>query len=497
LPHEADVTIRDPLQLTTSIYRALLETAPDGVVVVDEHGTIRLVNRQTEVLLGWGRDELVGQSVDVLIPERAQAVHPRRRAAFMAHPTTRPMAAGFNLNARRSDGTELPVDISLSPVPVGDVVWVSAAIRDASARIAAEAKLRQVNEQLTAGVAALERRSRELALINAMGDLFQSCLTTDEAADVIGSFVARAFPDTPAAIYLARGSSEDLRLEAPATEAGAPLVLRPEECLAIGSGKPFRSRPGAACPHLGGQPSADAMCLPLVAQDALLGLVSLRGRPHDAGGLDETLTRLAPAITEHVSLALANVKLREALQVRSIQDALTGLFNRRHLDETIDALVLDAEHREEPLAVLAVDLDDFKRFNDGNGHRAGDVLLRQVADLIRASVRPADLVFRTGGDEFVVVLPRTGAEVAERRAQAFCDAIAGRGDLPVTASIGIAVHPEHGRSPQELLDAADEALYEAKKAGRNRVTRWRAPAPPEDGPRIAVTVPLRSAAACS
>ena len=466
------MTRHDPAQLSSDFYQELLETAPDGIVVVDDTGTIRAVNRQAELLFGWSRKSVVGRSIELLIPERSRAVHPRHRAMFMAAPATRPMAAGFNLNARRSDGTELPVDISLSPVPVGDAVWVSAAIRDATARMAAEDALRRINEQLTATVAALERRGREMALINEMGDLFQSCLTTEEAAGVIATFAGRAFPDTAVAVYLAHLPGQQLTLEnLPGTDRTAPPILPAQDCWALRYANPFRSTCEMACPHVVAQGAGGALCLPLVDQEMVLGLVSFleRDRSGRSRPLDESLTRLAPAITEHMSLALTNVRLREALHVRSIQDALTGLFNRRHFDEMIDAAVGDAEDGGEPLAVLAIDIDDFKGFNDGNGHSAGDLLLQQVADSIRACVRPADLVFRTGGDEFVVVLPGTAPDAAVRRAEAFCDAIGRRDDLPVTVSVGVATLPSDGVTRQELLDAADAALYRAKDAGRNRV----------------------------
>jgi diguanylate cyclase (GGDEF)-like protein/PAS domain S-box-containing protein len=485
----------DPAPLSSDFYQELLETAPDGIVVVDDQGTIRAVNRQAELLLAWDRGHIVGQPLEVLIPIGASAIHPHHRDSFMAAPTTRPMAAGSNLNARRSDGSEVPVDISLSPVPVGDVVWVSAAIRDATARMAAEDALRRANDQLTATVAALERRGREMALINEMGDLFQSCLTTEEAAGVIATFSGRAFPDTAVAVYLVHPPSQQLSLERlPGTDRTAPALIPAHECLALRHLRSFRSTAELACPHILAQGAAGAMCLPLVDKDVVLGLVSFleRDRRGQSRPLDESLTRLAPAITEHISLALANVRLREALHVRSIQDALTGLFNRRHFDEMIETAVGDAEDGGEPLAVLAIDVDDFKGFNDSNGHRAGDLLLQQVADAIRACVRPADLVFRTGGDEFVVVLPSTTAETAVRRAEAFCETVKLRDDLPVTVSVGVATLPHDGATRQALLDAADAALYQAKNAGRDRVCLAGSPPVPTPAP-VPPQVPLPAA----
>ncbi len=121
-------------------YAALVESAPDGIIVVDHRGRISLVNKQTENLFGYTRDELIGQSVELLVPERARERHPRLRDSYWARPTVRPMGAGLDLTGRRKDGTEFPVDISLSPIETDEGRLVSAAVRDATERKKAEAK---------------------------------------------------------------------------------------------------------------------------------------------------------------------------------------------------------------------------------------------------------------------------------------------------------------------------------------------------------------------
>ncbi|HVL03089.1 MAG TPA: diguanylate cyclase, partial [Acidimicrobiales bacterium] len=436
VPGDDDATFPD------AFYQELLETAPDGVVVADDDGIIRLVNRQAEVLFGWGRGQLIGQPLEILIPHRVREVHPKHRAGFMAKPTTRPMAAGFNLNACRSDGSELPVDISLSPLNIAGRVWVSAAVRDATARMAAEDALRNANEQLTATVAELERRSGELALLNEMGDLLQSCLTSEEAGQVIASFAARVFPDAGGALYLPDQVSSRLDLEIVWGSDNLPqaATLGPEDCWALRRGRPYWSLDRLACRHALDSPATHTMCLPLIAQGIVLGLVCFTSdtAAETSRSAEDALGRVAPTIAEHISLALANVRLRETLQARSIHDALTGLYNRRHLDERIEAAVAAANRRREPLSLLAIDIDHFKRYNDGRGHAAGDEMLRRVADTIRSGVRPTDLVFRPGGDEFIVLLPETSSESAHHRAEAICAAIASQDDIPITASVGVA-----------------------------------------------------------
>jgi diguanylate cyclase (GGDEF)-like protein len=172
-------------------------------------------------------------------------------------------------------------------------------------------------------------------------------------------------------------------------------------------------------------------------------------------------------------------RAQEQLRRQSLVDPLTGLHNRRWLDEMLVRLVTRAAQGAEPLSVVMVDIDHFKRLNDGWGHPAGDVALVAVANELRRRVRPTDAVARYGGEEFAIVLPRTGADEAViaadrfREAIAFCGIVLPDGTtLPrVTVSCGVAAL-QGGETAAALLARADEALYAAKNAGRNRVHRW-------------------------
>ena len=175
-------------------------------------------------------------------------------------------------------------------------------------------------------------------------------------------------------------------------------------------------------------------------------------------------------------MAIANVKLRDQLRDQSIRDALTGMYNRRYMLETCRREFARAKRSNESVSILSLDVDHFKRFNDNHGHDAGDVVLRAVAECLKTSFRDEDVPCRFGGEEFVVILPGASATDAARRAndvRVKIEALAVRyldGTLPkVTMSIGIAAFPLSGDNPQDVLKAADDALYVAKEAGRNRV----------------------------
>jgi diguanylate cyclase (GGDEF)-like protein len=187
-------------------------------------------------------------------------------------------------------------------------------------------------------------------------------------------------------------------------------------------------------------------------------------------------------MAERLALALADMKLRETLRAQSICDPLTGWFNRRYMEETLEREIRRAARHEGPLAIIMLDVDNFKEFNDSFGHEAGDVALQNLCQMLRTHVRGEDVACRYGGDEFVLVLPDTSVELAAQRAEQMRIAV-GHAEMqyhgqllrPMALSFGIATFPADGRTSQDLLRASDTALFRAKSEGRDRV-RLHAPA---------------------
>ena len=198
--------------------------------------------------------------------------------------------------------------------------------------------------------------------------------------------------------------------------------------------------------------------------------------------------QVAVAAADQLALALANLKLRQSLRDLSVRDPLTGLFNRRYLSESLGRELARSKRRGLPLAVLAFDLDHFKDFNDRFGHPAGDAVLVAFAKLLQARSRSEDIACRLGGEEFVLIMPEMDIGVALRRAGELMqvlselDVIHEGKILPrLTTSIGVATAPEHGHLPEGLLAHADQALYEAKAQGRNRIMVANRPTPSNEG----------------
>lgn len=215
--------------------------------------------------------------------------------------------------------------------------------------------------------------------------------------------------------------------------------------------------------------------MPLTAQGETLGLLYVNA-PEGATTWAEGSRRLARTVADAIALVLANLRLREALRHQSICDPLTSLYNRRYLEETLERELSRSARGDTPVSLLVFDVDHFKRFDDTFGHDAGDTVLRELGGLVRDQLRGGDIACRYGGEEFVVVLPGASLEVAESRAEALRAAVK-RLELAhrnaslgtVSLSIEVAAFPQHGATGEALIRAADEALYRAKRAGRDRV----------------------------
>ena len=256
-------------------------------------------------------------------------------------------------------------------------------------------------------------------------------------------------------------------------------LFKPEDCWALRRGRPHAvedTATGVVCGHLPRPLPTASLCVPLAAQGESLGVLYLASRGAPPSGLSEDKQQLAQNVAEQLGLAVANLKLRETLRSQSIRDPLTGLFNRRYMEETLDRELRRAERNKRPLCVAMLDLDHFKEINDGLGHDAGDLLLAELGRMLRTNVRRGDVACRYGGEEFVLILPDASPEDGFRRVGEIREALKqirvthrGRSIAPPSFSGGFAAFPEDGDTVEDLLRAADAALYVAKHEGRDRL----------------------------
>jgi diguanylate cyclase (GGDEF)-like protein/PAS domain S-box-containing protein len=350
--------------------------------------------------------------------------------------------------------------------------------REMAARRKVESAQRNANRELATTVRELESFHRDGEALSHMAELLQSCTQRDEAYTIVSDTVIRLFPGIAGMLYIYR-ESRDVLEHVVTWGSGKPeSVLGPDDCWALRLGRPHfvHRRSTVRCRHAP-KPGQSYVCMPIQGQGQVLGLLHL--------GLDidgrterpkEAAQRRLQALTDRVGPALANLKLRDALRMLALRDSLTGLYNRRYMEDALTRELHRSERSGKPVSIIMIDIDHFKRFNDTFGHDAGDFVLSSVARQMIRHIRPSDMACRYGGEELAVVLADTSLEIALERAEALRLAIretnlTHRGQsLPApTASFGVAVYPVHGANPADFVKAADEALYRAKHTGRDRV----------------------------
>ena len=215
--------------------------------------------------------------------------------------------------------------------------------------------------------------------------------------------------------------------------------------------------------------------LPLRAKDGKLIQVEFVSNVYFAGG-EKVIQCNIRDITERKQAQDALLKSEALLREQSVRDHLTGLFNRRYMEETLERELYRASRNHLSLGIIMLDVDDLKQFNDTYGHSAGDAILRELGNLLLEQIRREDVACRYGGDEFIIVLPDASQIVTCKRAELICEYakhphLKYEGQIleAVTLSLGVAVFPENGSNATAVLKAVDDALYRAKREGRGRV----------------------------
>jgi diguanylate cyclase len=326
-----------------------------------------------------------------------------------------------------------------------------------------------------------------------MTDMLQSAEGYDDATAVLMATSLRLVPDYGAALYIFNNSRDRLDL---AGSWNMPEDYRPGETLApancwtLKRGKPHINVPAASslcCAHHTGHMAA--LEIPMMARGSVFGLlVFVSHEEDDAEASLATTVRIGQALADSMSLALSNISLREKLRTQSLRDPLTGLYNRRYMEDALERFLSLAERSGTSTAVMMLDLDHFKKLNDQHGHAKGDAVLRDVAAQLVGGLRPSDVVCRYGGEELMVIMPDCSVEDARLKAESLRLRIEGLSEVhevAVSASIGIAAVPETSTSQADLVAMADAALYTAKSNGRNCVVCAERRGSREEGPRLA------------
>jgi diguanylate cyclase (GGDEF)-like protein/PAS domain S-box-containing protein len=337
---------------------------------------------------------------------------------------------------------------------------------------------RELDEQNERMMKDLKKRSERATMLANLGELLQSCINREEVFAAALGFGPKIFPDAPGALALLNSPRNLAEVIGSWTGCQLPeMEFEPISCWALRTGHPHLVLAGdstARCAHAAGV-NHTYLCIPILAQGETLGILHLQATD-EMPQLNTAELWAKTTFAGQVGLSIANIRLREALQTQSVRDGLTGLFNRRYLEEILEREVRRASRATQSLGILMIDLDHFKSFNDTYGHDAGDAVLREIAVSLTKGIRAEDFVCRFGGEEFVVILPTADLASSQMRAERLRTKTKeltilhqGKSMGMITISVGVGVFPIHGTSPRELMAAADAALYEAKRGGRDQV----------------------------
>jgi|GEM_PF-2084018 len=476
-----DITERKQAEEASSYLAAIVQSSGDAIIGKTLDGKIVSWNQGAERIYGYTAGEVIDRPISILVPPEQQGEFLRicerlRRGERIEH---------YETVRVRKDGKQIPVSLTVSPVTnsAGEITGASTIARDVTASKSAEEALKQANTVLTGWLRELEKRTHESSLLADMVDLLQTCVSGEEAYAVVARFAQQLFPTDPGALCVLNNSRS--MVEAVALWGGSPAgepVFTPEGCWALRRGQVHLvedASTGPVCAHLSASGARGYLCVPMMAQGEALGVFHLQvgAQEAPAGGswLTEAKQRLAETVAGQIALSLANLRLRETLRLQSIRDPLTGLFNRRYMEESLARELRRAARNQHSLGAIMLDLDHFKRFNDTFGHEAGDALLRELGDFLRTRTRREDIACRYGGEEFAIILPDASIEATLQRAERLRSEFKhlnmqhrGQSLGVVTLSLGVAVFPEHGATVEDILRAADRALYRAKEEGRDR-----------------------------
>ena len=413
--------------------QAIFDASPDALLITDTHGVITMANRRVEPLLGYNVKELIGQSVEILVPDYARSTHPRMRDHFYSAQDTQWMGNGREVKALCKDGREIDVEVGLSQIKSGPDVFIACAVRDVSERkkaeqalLASEAKLRSFYELSPLGLA---------------------------LTDMQGHYM-----EFNAAFLRITGYDAD-ELKALDYWALTPRKYEADEAQQLESLR----RNGYYGPYEKEYIRKDGHLVPL----RLNGLL-VKG----SDGQD-SIWSIVEDITE-------SNRAKEHIQHLAFYDSLTQLPNRTLLHDRMHQAMNASLTSGCFGALLLIDLDNFKILNDIHGHKVGDLLLKWVAERLVHNVRAEDSVARLGGDEFVVLLESLSRSEADAvlQAQAIAELIQTDfrqttriQDIPFhcTLSIGVTMFRGHQANSGDLLKQADLAMYRAKEAGRNSI----------------------------
>lgn len=341
-----------------------------------------------------------------------------------------------------------------------------------------ENELKQATITISHKFDELTEQHQHIVVLNQLADALQRCQRVEDTYSVIGDKVMALCPNSSGALYIFSETRVRYELKECWGEPDSRFAqtFLPGECQAYQHGLYYTrdAERSSYCGHASAQYPYTSLCCTLSSLDRQVGLLQLSGN----AAISENVQQILRVLADRAALAMVNLELHASLLEQAIRDPLTGLYNRRYLDETLARELKRSGRASQPLSAIVFDIDHFKKLNDRYGHAGGDEVLKALGRLLGSGFRAQDIACRYGGEEFVIILPETGLEPAAVRAEDLAKQVRdlrivlSQGQqVKLSISVGVASYPQHGDNAKSLLSSADSAMYRAKHAGRDRVAR--------------------------
>jgi|GEM_PF-2631061 PAS domain S-box/diguanylate cyclase (GGDEF) domain len=445
----------------------VLENIRDGVLVIDARERVVDMNASAASFFGKKAD-ILGSKLETLF----------QPASGMAISIMNAAAGHWEFQQDTPDGLHW-LDLLFSPLSTrrGRIRGYAIIIRDITKRKLAQAQLEMVNTKLYRHVEELAQYNREMKQLNEMSGELQTCNRMEEAYPIIERFLKSLLPSMDGGVYIYSEERGVLELLSCWGDFNPDCkTFTKEECWGLCKGEVhrvgFNDEAMMTCAHIEKKRDLTYICNPLIVEGLTFGVLHYY---YPRMELSESQQQLGWIVFDAVKLALTNIKLKENLRQESIRDPLTGLFNRRYLEETMKLEMHKAVRNGTCLSVIMVDVDNYKEINDLYGHTRGDQVLIMVSQVFAKNIRGGDIACRYGGDEFMLVLPGAPPKVALKRAEFLLQqtsnlnfTVGAERVHRITLSMGVAAFPADADTLEALIQAADNALYNAKEKGRNR-----------------------------
>jgi diguanylate cyclase (GGDEF)-like protein/PAS domain S-box-containing protein len=486
-----DLTIRKEAEEQLRLQSVALESAANGILITDKNGNIQWVNPAFTKMTGYSVDEVIGKNPRI---QKSGLVSQDVFSNLWRTILSGNVWHGELIN-RRKDGSTMTEEQTIAPV------------RDGSGQIIHFIAIKQDITERKRAEEVLSKRSEQIATLNRVMRLLSSTLDLAKLLDMILHEIQQVIPYDSASIWLCRDesleiiaahgfpNSEDLigiKYSLSSKDNPNTQVIRTRSPLIEADISSTYSSNSSAIPSK--YPNRGWMGVPMIVGERVTGMLAFDKNVPNFYTQEQSQFALAFAAQAAIAIENARLysdaqkelverieaedkllKLQKELEEQAIRDSLTGLYNRRFLDETLSRELSRAERDKYSVSVVMLDLDHFKMFNDTYGHDVGDLMLKQLGKLLSSQVRAGDIACRFGGEEFVVVMPKASLSVAKQRANDWrmkfeSQQLIHEGEvLNGTLSAGVAVYPLHGTSSEEIIRKADQAMYSAKAAGRNLV----------------------------